>query len=403
MPTESFNLKIVVILTIGFGLASLFGYLAHRIKLSPIIGYLLVGYLIGPYSPGYVADLKLADQLAEIGVILMMFGVGLHFKWQDLVKVKNIAVPGAIFQTAIVTIIGATLVNYYMGWSAESGIVFGLAMAVASTVVLVRLLSDRGLVDTLEGHITIGWLVVEDVITVFALLLIPALQESLYGTGFSWTSLIYTIMISFSKFIVLVGFMFTIGRKIVEYIIAKVMVINSHELFTVTILALTFLIATGSAHLFGISIALGAFIAGMLMGQTEMRRKVSNNSMPMKDAFVVIFFLAVGMIFNPDVIYDQFSLFLLGLAIILILKPITALVITIILKYPFKTALTIGLGLAQIGEFSFILAEEAMRFNVLPDDGYDLVVACSIVSIVLNPLLFKIKDCLFTPTPVGGN
>jgi len=382
------NLKIVLILTIGFGFASLLGYLSHRAKLSPILGYLIAGYLIGPSSPGYVADKLIAEQLAEIGIILMMFNVGLHFKWQDLVKFKNIAIPGAISQTCIATLLAATFL-YCIGWTLEAGIVFGLAIGVASTVVLVRELSDNRLLTTPEGHISVGWLIVEDIITVIALLLIPSLAASLDGEKIPIQDLVVSFTFALIKFLLLCLIMFTVGRKIISYILSKIILTKFHELFTLTILAITFVIATGSAILLGTSIALGAFVAGMVIGQTKIRHQVSITALPLREAFIVIFFLSVGMLFNPKGITTHYLLFLATLAIILILKPVAAFCITLMLKYPFKTALTIAIALAQIGEFSFILAEQAVSFHILPKAGYNIIVACSLISISINPLLFK--------------
>lgn len=388
---EVFNLKIVLILTVGFAFASVLGYLSFKAKLSPILGYLIAGYLIGPYSPGFVADLHVAEQLAEIGVILMMFSVGLHFKLQDLINVKNIAITGAIGQTLLSSVAGCLLV-VSMGWPWQSGIVMGLSIGVASTVVLVRVLSDFRILHTPDGHIAVGWLLVEDIITVFALLFIPALAAGMNGTPLALPELFQQIAWMFLKFAGLILFMFTIGKKIIAYILAKVMETESHELFTLAILAMTFIIAVGSSILLGTSIALGAFIAGILMGQTTARRQVSTNAMPLKDAFVVIFFLSVGMLFNPSVIIQQGFLFLGVLAIILVVKPLAAFLITLIMRYPLKTAVTVSLALAQIGEFSFILSEEAMKYNIFPDIGYDVIVACSLVSLSINPLLFKVKN-----------
>ncbi len=382
------NLKIVLILTIGFAFASLLGYLSYRAKLSPILGYLIAGYLIGPYSPGYVADKEVAEQLAEIGIILMMFNVGLHFKWQDLVKYKNIAIPGAICQTGIATLLAATFLHS-IGWSLEAGIVFGLAIGVASTVVLVRVLSDHHLLMTPEGHISVGWLIVEDIITVIALLLIPSLAASLDGEKIPIESLCISFGVAIVKFFLLTLVMFTIGRKIISYILSKVILTKFHELFTLTILAITFVIASGSAILLGTSIALGAFVAGMVIGQTKIRHQVSITAVPLREAFIVIFFLSVGMLFNPHGISAHFLLFLSMLSIVLILKPAVALCLTLLLKYPFKTALTVAFALAQIGEFSFILAEQAVSQHILPRTGYNVIVACALISISINPLLFK--------------
>lgn len=388
MENETIRFSIVLILTIGFAFASLLGYLSHRAKVSSLLGYLVAGYLIGPYSPGFVADVKLAEQLAEIGVILMLFGVGLHFKWQDLISVKNIAIPGAIGQV-VVAAAAAAFLTWNIGWSLEGSLLFGLAIGVASTVVLVRVLSDFHLLHLPEGHLAIGWLIVEDVITVLVLLLVPTLVASSQGSSFSFSTLSLSILVALGKFILLVVLMFTIGLKCIRYILTKIIATQSHELFTLTTLAVTFGIATGSAALFGTSIALGAFIAGMVMGQTNVRHKVSANAIPLRDTFVVIFFLSVGMLFNPWTIIDQFWLFLGILSLIMLLKPLTAFIIAMALKCPFKKALTVAIALAQIGEFSFILAEEALKFHMLPDTAYDIIVACALISISLNPLLFK--------------
>jgi len=386
---EPINLKIVFILAIGFAFASILGYLTYRAKLSPLLGYLIGGYLIGPFSPGYVADLNLAEQLAEIGVILMMFGVGLHFKWQDLLKVKGIAIPGAIFQIIIATAVCAWL-TIAIGWSPITGVLFGLCISVASTVVLMRVLADNKLLETERGHIAVGWLIVEDVITVGILLFLPLLSSFSKGEELSYTTAFLNMGLIIGKFILLVGFMFTVGKWIVRFWITKVLGTESHELFTLTILALTFVIAAASSVIFGTSIALGAFIAGMVIGQTDIRHQVSINAEPLKDAFVVIFFLSVGMLFNPDIIYTHFLVFVVVLGVIMLVKPLTAFLITIVLRYPLKTALTIAVAMAQIGEFSFILAEEALKYKLIPDDAYDLVVACSIVSIAVNPLFFRL-------------
>ncbi len=388
---EHLQLKIVLILTVGFALASILGYIAHRIKLSPIFGYLIAGYIIGPYSPGFVADREISEQLAEIGVILMMFGVGLHFKWRDLLHVKNIAILGAVTQTVVAAAIGAML-TYSMGWSLEAGIIFGLAIGVASTMVLVRVLSDNNLLHTPQGLISVGWLIVEDIITVAVLLLLPVLSCLLKGEGVSIYNITFSVVLIIFKFIVLISILFTVGRKCVVYILSKVIETKSQELFILTVLALTFVIAIGSALVFGTSIALGAFIAGMVIGQTQskVRQQASSNAMPLKDAFVVIFFLSVGMLFNPQVILANFPTFLGVFAIIILAKPLTAFFITLLAKYPMRTALTVSIALAQIGEFSFILAEEAIKFRILPYEGYDILVACSLVSISINPLLFKL-------------
>jgi CPA2 family monovalent cation:H+ antiporter-2 len=391
MSAELFNLKVVLILTVGFALASVFGYIALKLKLSPIMGYLVAGFLIGPYSPGFVADKEISEQLAEIGVILMMFGVGLHFKWQDLVKVKDLAIPGGLGQTLLATMITAIFMHA-LGWTWEAGIVLGLAIGVASTVVLVRVLTSNNLIHTPEGHIAVGWLIVEDIITVAALLLIPTLAASSNGENYSPTQALGSFAFVIFKFFLLALIMFTAGKKLVSYILSKIEKTHSHELFLLAILALTFLIATGSSVIFGTSIALGAFIAGMSASQTAMRKKVLISATPLKDTFIVIFFLSVGMIFNPQGIIDNFWVFLLVLSIVLVIKPLLAFLIATILKYPPRTAVTVAIALSQIGEFSFIMAEQALKFDIMPEEGYDILVACALVSLSINPSLFKLVN-----------
>lgn len=385
---DSHNLKIVLLLAVGLTIASILGYCALRLKISPILGYLLAGFLIGPYSPGFVADLKVSDQLAEIGVVLMMFGVGLNFRLQELLSVKKIAIPGAIIQTLIAALICALVVHAF-GWTMITGIILGLSIGVASTVVLVRMLADNRLLKSKEGHISVGWLIVEDIITVVILIFLPNLS-SFQGNDFSLHQLLTSLSIVFIKFTILAIILLTFGHKIISYILAKVLNTHSHELFTLSVLALIFAIAIGATFLFGITIALGAFIAGMIIGQTEVRHKALVHSMPMKDAFIAIFFLSVGMLFDPSIIVRNFPLFISIFAIIIFVKPLTAFLITIGFRYPVRTALTVAAGLAQIGEFSFILSEEALKYGLLPDDGYDIIVACALISIALNPLFFKL-------------
>ncbi|MBS0655711.1 MAG: cation:proton antiporter [Verrucomicrobia bacterium] len=388
MSLEHVNFKIVSLLTVGFGLASVLGYLTYRLRLSQILGYLIAGYIMGPYSPFFTIDVKTADQLAEIGVILMLFGVGLHFKWQDLVKVKNIATVGAIGQTSFAVAV-ATFLLYQAGWSIQSGIVFGLAVGIASTVVLVRELTDHKLIDVEEGHIAMGWLIFEDIIAVVALLTLPTLAASLHGGEVSFLDIAGSTAIILVKFIVLAVLLFTVVQRAAKFLLSAVIRTQSHELFTISILAVAFMIAAGSALIFDMSIALGAFLAGMVIGQTDVRHKVSTTMLPIRDFFSVIFFLAVGMIFDPSAISNKPGLFLSVLAIILCVKPLVAFLIVKAFKYPVRTALTIAVALAQIGEFSFILAEEAIRFQVLPEEGIDILVACSLASIAINPSLFR--------------
>lgn len=383
------SFKIVLILTVGFSVACFLGYITQRCKLSPILGYLLAGFSIGPFSPGFVADLRVSEQLAEIGVILMMFGVGLHFRWRDLVNVKQIAVPGAIVQTFVATVV-STLLIHAVGWPWQAGLIIGLAIGVASTVVLVRVLSDYDLLETSEGLIAIGWLIVEDFFTVVALVLLPTIVFYLNGGDLSIQEVTLAVVWVTVKLIVLAAIAFTVGKNFVRKVLALITETRSSELFTLAVLALTFAIAVGSSYIFGTSIALGAFIAGMMIGQTDVRHQASAHASTIKDAFVVIFFLSVGMLFNPMAIVEHFLIFISVLGVIILIKPLAALVIVKLLGKSNRTAIIIALALAQIGEFSFILAEEANKLGVLPDQGYDIIVACALISIAINPLWFKV-------------
>lgn len=385
---EFVNLKIVLILAIGFSLAALLGYLSHKIHLSPMLGYLAAGYVIGPYCPGFTADLQIAEELAEIGIILMMFGVGMHFKWKDLLRVKVIASVGGITQMVFTALATAFLLHHF-GWALLPAVVFGCSISLASTVVLMRVLSDNYLLATPAGHIAVGWSIVEDFVTILILLLMPVLADSSHVQGKNFQDMALAILILILKFGALLLFMFTIGEKVVAFILSRLMKFQTHELFTLAMLAITFGIATGSALIFGTSIALGSFIAGMVIGGTPVRHLVTDKAAPLKDAFVVIFFISVGMLFNPFAIVDNLSLFFFVLAIILIVKPLIAFLIALIFKKPLMTALIIALGLAQIGELSFILSEVAIKLRLLSDEGYDIIVACALASMSINALFFK--------------
>lgn len=395
---EIINLKIVIALTVGFSLASILGYFCLKLRSSPILGYLIAGYMIGPYSPGYVADLELSEQLAEIGVILMMFGVGLHFQISDLLKVKNIAIPGAILQT-LFSLIFTVLLVLYQGWDFEVALVMGIAIGVASTAVVIKVLTENHQVNTVQGHIAIGWLIVEDFFTIFALILLPSIKELNEINTETFVQLISSLSIALARFILLVLVMFTIGRKLVFYSLKKVAATQSVELLTIAVLALTFLIATLSAIVFGTSSVLGAFIAGLVIGQTPVSKDVLLITEPIKNAFFTLFFLTIGMLFNPKVLLTDYFFILGLLAIIIIIKPMIAYIIVKIYKYPMYVALTVGFALAQIGEFSFILAEEANRYDILPDKGFDLLVVCSILSIAINPFLIKAIQPYVPPRP----
>lgn len=376
-------------LCVAFVLGSILGYFSQRLRLSPLLGYLLAGYIVGPYSPGIFIDVKLSEQLAEIGVVLMMFGVGMHFKWQDLSEVKYIAIFGAIGQTIIATSIGTMLVAL-TGFPFFAALVIGLSISVASTVVLVRVLGDNHLLHSYQGHVAVGWLIAEDLITVVMLILLPFSVQLLNGMEFSWQLIGVEVFMLALKFMLLFLLMFTLGKWVVSYILFKVSQLKSEELFTLTILALIFAIALGAAILFGTSIALGAFIAGMIIGQTALKHQASANALPLRDAFVVLFFLSVGMIFNPMAIFSNFTLFLAVLFTVLLVKPIAAFCLAKIFRQRNVVALTVTLALAQIGEFSFILSEEAIKLHILADEGYDIIVAVALISIALNPLLFRL-------------
>ncbi len=392
------NLKIVGILTIGLAAASLLGYICRRFRLPSILGYLLAGYIIGPYSPGFVADLHIAEQLAEIGVILMLFGVGMHFKIEDLLDVKQLAIPGALCQTVASGLMGMYFTHKVIGWSLEAGIIIGLAIGVASTVVLVRVLTDNNLVETPEGHIAVGWTIVEDIITVAALILLPMIAAFFHNNQFTVFSVIEALVMMTVKFVLLAFIMLTWGKKIVSYLLTAVVRLRSHELFTLTVLAVIFIIATGSSVIFGTSIALGAFIAGIVIGQTETSHQASANSLPLKEVFAVIFFLSVGMLFNPQAIQQHFLLFIGILGIIVIIKPLAACLTLLGLHFPIKGAVTVGLAISQIGEFSFIFAEQALHYKLIPDTAYDILVACALISIAINPFLFQFLQIFETQT-----
>lgn len=378
---------ISLITTIAFGLtaALIFGLIAKRFGLSPIVGYLLGGLMVGPHTPGFVGNLALASQLAEIGVILLMFGVGLHFHLKDLLAVRNIAVPGALGQSAAATVccLGVALAA---GFDMKSGLVLGAAVSVASTVVLLRVLMDHGLVETPEGHVAIGWLVVEDIITVLVLVMLPALAVSADGDGGGvWASLGIAVL----KLVLLGGVVALAGAKFVPWLLLRVTRLRSPELFTLTVLVMAMAVAVLSYLIFGASMALGAFLAGMMVGQSKVSHQAGADALPMRDAFAVLFFVSVGMFFDYSVLWTSPFLVLGVLAIIVIVKPLVALLIVMLSGRSLRTGLTVAGGLAQIGEFSFILAELAKSLKLMPGEGHDVLVAGAIVSISINPALFK--------------
>ncbi len=385
---------LIAILSVGFVLAFVLGTLAHRLRLSPLVGYLMAGILLGPFTPGFVADQALAVELSEIGVILLMFGVGLHFSLDDLLKVKNIAVPGAIVQIGAAILLGWALA-WWMGWPTMQGLVFGLALSVASTVVLLRAMEDRRLLDTPRGRIAVGWLIVEDLVMVLALVMLPALAAAFAGNGdghVSVGSVLGSLAITLGKVAAFVVLMLVVGRRAIPWLLERVAGTGSRELFTLCVLAIAMGVAFGSAHLFGVSFALGAFFAGMLLNESELSHQAANDSLPMRDAFAVLFFVSVGMLFDPAVLLQQPLQVLATFLIIVFGKSIAAYAIVRLFGHPSDTALTISASLAQIGEFSFILAGLGVSLAVLPAEGRDLILAGAILSIIANPFLFVLLD-----------
>ncbi len=385
-------------LAAAFVAAWVMGLITQRIGLSPIVGYLLAGVIVGPYTPGFVADVSLTPQLAELGVILLMFGVGLHFHLSDLLAVRNIAIPGAIVQSVTATIAGLVVFRLF-GLAPTAGLVLGMAMAVASTVVLVRVLTDHQKLNTPAGHAAVGWLIVEDIFTVIILVLIPALAgvsvheavEAGAQAGTHWT---IALLIALAKLVVMVLVLYVLGSKIVPWVLVAVTRLRSRELFTLTVLVLSIAVATGASVVFGASVALGAFLAGMVVAQSPVSQQAGIDALPMRDAFAVLFFVAVGMLFDPRFLIDEPAMVLAGLGIVMLAKPIAALAIVAILGYPSHTAITVAIALAQIGEFSFIVGELARKFELLPEAGMHILIATALVSITLNPLLFSLVDPL---------
>lgn len=373
----------------GLVVAFIMGAIAHRLKLSPLVGYLVAGILVGPFTPGFVADAGLANELAEIGVILLMFGVGLHFSLKDLLSVKAIAVPGALVQIAVATLLGMGLAHM-MGWTLMGGLVFGLALSVASTVVLLRALQGADLVETRRGRIAVGWLIVEDLVMVLALVLLPALasvMSSATGTGAS--ALLAPLLSTLLKVAGFVAVMLIVGRRVIPWALHWVVHTGSRELFRLAVLAIALGVAFGAALAFDVSFALGAFFAGMILGETPLSRRATEETLPLRDAFAVLFFVSVGMLFNPSIVVEQPLPLLATILIIVIGKSIAAWGIVRAFGYPNDTALTIAASLAQIGEFSFILASLGAGLGVLTADARDLILAGALASIFINPILFS--------------
>ncbi|ABC24464.1 YbaL family putative K(+) efflux transporter [Rhodospirillum rubrum] len=391
---------LITILVAGLGIAFIFGAIAHRLKVSPLVGYLLAGIVIGPATPGYVADQNLASELSEIGVILLMFGVGLHFSLKDLLSVRAIAVPGAIVQIAFATVLGIGIAHF-AGWGLGGGIVFGLALSVASTVVLLRAMQDRRLIDTLRGRIAVGWLIVEDLAMVMALVLLPAVAGALgVGTANGTPSLSLvdvgiSLGVTLAKVAAFIVLMLVVGRRVIPWLLHRMASTGSRELFRLAVLVIALGVAFGSATLFGVSFALGAFFAGMVMNESELSGQAAQDTLPLRDAFAVLFFVSVGMLFNPSSVIESPLLFVATLLVIVFGKSVAAFGLVLMFGHSKATALTIAASLAQIGEFSFILAPLGVSLGLMPQQGQDLILAAAIVSILLNPFLFMLLDRYF--------
>jgi len=386
---------LVSTLTIGLVLAFSLGVVAHRLKLPPLAGYLVAGIAIG-FAPGVGADQNIANQLAEVGVILLLFGVGLHFSVQDLLSVRAIAIPGAVAQGLVATPLGMA-VGWALGWSPGAGFIFGLALSVASTVVLLRMLQERRLVETERGRITVGWLIVQDIAMVTTLVLLPGLiglfQEGQAAPDIA--QLIRQAVEVLGKLAVFVGVMLLVGKKVIPMILHYVAHTGSRELFRLAVLSIALGFAFLAAELFGVSLALGAFFAGMMLSESQLSQQAATESLPLRDAFAVLFFVSVGMFLHPAIVAEEPLALLATVLIILVAKSAAAYVVVRLFGHSRATALTISTSLAQIGEFSFILANLGMRLGLLPGEGRDLILAGAIISILLNPLLFAVLDAYF--------
>jgi len=379
---------LLVTIVLGLVVAFAFGFVASRLRLPPLVGYLLAGIMVGPYTPGVSIDAHLAQELSEIGVILLMFGVGLHFSTADLLAVRLIAIPGAVGQILIATAIG-TAVAMAWGWSLGAGLVLGLALSVASTVVLLKALDERNMVSTANGRIAVGWLIVEDLAMVLALVMLPAFAGMLGGkVPASEGSLAFTLAITFGKVAIFGVVILTIGPRVVPWLLGQAARTGSHELFTLSVLAIALGIAFGSALIFDVSFALGAFCAGLVLARSEFSHRAAEESLPLQNAFSVLFFVAVGMLFDPSIVIREPLHVIAVLFVILIGKSLVAFVIVLALRFPVSTAVLVSASLAQIGEFSFILAGLGMTLGLLPAEGRDLILAGALFSITLNPLIF---------------
>lgn len=389
METTAHHLDLILMLAVGFSGALALGYITHRLGWSSIVGYLVAGVMVGPYTPGFVANRQLAEQLSEVGVILLMFGVGLHFHLKDLLDVRRVAITGAIVQSAAATGLG-TWAFHALGYSWSAGLVFGLALSVASTVVLIRVLSDAGALHSPTGRVAVGWLVMEDIFTVFVLVLLPALM----GPDQRPETIVWTVLIASGKLALLAGIVLVGGAKFVPWLLAKVAETRSRELFTLGVLATALGISAGSAYLFDVSMALGAFLAGMVVGQSDFSARAGAEALPLRDAFAVVFFISVGMLFDPVQAFESPMLIGIALGIVLIGKPLAAILIVALLGYSFRIGLGVAIALAQIGEFSFLLAALGLQLNVLPGPAMNALVATAILSIMLNPLIYRTRGAI---------
>ena len=392
MPHDT---SLIDIVAVGLGLAFVLGAIANRLRLSPLVGYLLAGVLVGPFTPGFVADQEIANQLAEIGVMLLMFGVGLHFSLDDLLEVRRIAVPGAIAQIAVATGLGWG-VAALMGWPTLYGLVFGFSLATASTVVLLRAMEERRLLESVRGKIAVGWLIVEDLACVLALVMMPVIAgifgPEASGEGLSTGRVLARIGWTLLQLGLFVAVMLLVGRRVIPWVLERTAGTGSRELFTLSVLAIALGVAFGAASLFGVSFALGAFFAGMVLNESELSHKAANDSLPLRDAFAVLFFVSVGMLVDPAILVEHPWQVLATTAIILFGKSAAAFVIVRAFGYPKMTALTISASLAQIGEFAFIIAGLGVALKILPPTGQALVLAGALISILLNPMIFMLLD-----------
>lgn len=394
------DISLITTIAGGLGLAMILGFIAVRLRMPPLIGYLIAGIIVGPATPGFIADVHLTSQLAEIGVMLLMFGVGLHFSIDDLLAVKRIAIPGAIIQIALATLFGG-IAGFFWGWSIGASLVFGLALSVASTVVLLKALEARGLIDSLNGRIAIGWLVVEDLILVLVLVLLPSFATLLGGHPIadghhseSSHGVLMTVLITLGKVVAFVAFMLIAGKRILPKLLWVVAGTGSRELFSLCVIATAVGVAYGSAMLFDVSFALGAFFAGMMLRESEFSHRAADDSLPLRDAFAVLFFVSVGMLFDPQILLEEPLKVLIVIFIIMFGKTFAAMALVLAFRYPLNTALTVGASLAQIGEFSFILAGLSVSLGLMDTMAHNLILAGAIASIALNSTLFACLEPL---------